>query len=140
MSLLTVIFKCSSLQGFEHGRQYKLLEASAWFHFHCRFSHRFESQIYAALTQDSTCDTTAMRWQCVDDTIHRPLTMNAIPLRRHEPCSCSVKEKYYLSTHESKLHCVSKSLTLYSAINCYLPDSILSRGFITQDNFFFPLP
>ena len=112
MSLLIVIFKWSSLQGFEHGRQYKLLEATAWFHFHCRVSHLFESQIYAALTQDSTCDTIAMRWQCADDAIHRPLTMNAIPLRRYEPCSCSVKEKCYLSTHERKLLYVSKSVVL----------------------------
>jgi len=75
MSLLTIIFKRSSLQGFEHGRQYKLLEASAWFHFHCHVSHRFESRIYAALTQDFTCDTIAMRWKCDDDTIHIRLTM-----------------------------------------------------------------
>jgi len=117
MSLLIVILKWSSLQGFEHGRHYKLLEASVWFHLHCRVSHLFESRIYAALTQGSICDTIAMRWQCFDDMIHRPLTMNAIPLRRYEPCSCSVKEKYYLSSHESKLEYVSKSVVLYSVIN-----------------------
>jgi len=117
MSLLIVIFKWSCLQGFEHGRHYKLLEVSAWFHFHCRVSHLFESRIYAALTHGSICDTIAMLWQCVDDMIHRPLTMNAIPLRRYEPYSCSVKEKYSLSSHESKLHHVSKSFILYSDIN-----------------------
>jgi hypothetical protein len=140
MSFLIVIFKCSSLcRVFEHGKQWKLLEASAWFDFHCRVSRRFESRINAALPRDCTWDTIAMRWRYADDTIHRPHTMNAIRLMRYSPCSCSVKEKYNLSTHESKpILRFEICYIIFSDKLCYLTDSTLSWYFVTLEHSFTP--